>query len=497
MADVDTSPWFDKTGQGGGDNGNNSEIQQVEITNVEMDLALSSSGDEEDGEWIDVVDKKRKFKDKKRMVKDLQNGHEREKRPRISDREDNGEGSQMNSLNVGRKRLYFPNSCEMGFQEMVQWAVKLSKARHDFEVLFKEGKHRPFITVKNDEAVRYLTTKGFENVVLEVPKENEKCTKIILFDYPTYLLPDDVLVDDRFVWVKRRELWLNGKLVPKPQLIGLFRGAELPEKVFVSCLGYKRMAVYNESPVLCRRCSKWGHMEFKCHNDYRCRYCGNRHDSKLCADKIKEKIKVVPKCCNCWGEHNANSWQCLRRPRVGRINAKVQVNSQEGMNNNERKKISTVSENVWKKREGERQTEVMGVSQVPSTAENIGNNNREFGFAGAKTADVIGDLRKEIENLKEAVVEMQKTITDLCARTEVADNAKGEENKSNVSVKPKVNKGKFVPSQNDKSSCDFMNDMLTILTSVVDYMQSPKVELKRNLLRSVKQMREKINGHGS
>ena len=42
-------------------------------------------------------------------------------------------------------------------------------------------------------------------MVLEKPAESfGECTKVILFDYPVYLDPEDVMADDRFMWAKRQ-----------------------------------------------------------------------------------------------------------------------------------------------------------------------------------------------------------------------------------------------------------------------------------------------------
>ena len=109
--------------------------------------------------------------------------------------------------------------------------------------------------------------------------------------------PEELLADGRMVWVKRRAVSYKGKDEPKPQVIALMKG-EIPGRVFVPCIGYRKVALYNENPRLCFKCSKWGHMAFKCQNSFRCRFCSKSHDSKECADKIKNNIKITPKCCN-------------------------------------------------------------------------------------------------------------------------------------------------------------------------------------------------------
>ncbi|MPC44572.1 hypothetical protein E2C01_038248 [Portunus trituberculatus] len=38
-----------------------------------------------------------------------------------------------------------------------------------------------------------------------------------------------------------------------------------------------------------------------------CRFCGGKHNSKECADKIKEGVMIPPKCWNCGQAHKAGS----------------------------------------------------------------------------------------------------------------------------------------------------------------------------------------------
>ena len=72
----------------------------------------------------------------------------------------------------GRKYLYFTNGLELDYAGKLQWSVKLAKTQRDFEVLFKEGRNRPSITVKNEEAANVLTP----GILLELPREREKRT---------------------------------------------------------------------------------------------------------------------------------------------------------------------------------------------------------------------------------------------------------------------------------------------------------------------------------
>ena len=165
----------------------------------------------------------------------------------------------------------------------------------------------------SQEAVEVLTTTGFEDVVLKMPEETEKLTKVIIFRYLLVLEPDFLLDDSRFSWGKRQVI----KRETRNQVVALMRG-EVPEKIFISGAGYRRVALYVEAPVMCLRCCKWGHMAWKCQEDPRCRYCARKHQSTVCADEIKSGTRVVPRCCNCGGEHNARYPVCPQKPFVER-----------------------------------------------------------------------------------------------------------------------------------------------------------------------------------
>ena len=397
-----------------------------------------------------------------------------------------------------RQRLNFPRNNDMDFHDKVKWSVKLSKCHQEFEVLFKEGKNIPFVTVKDYDAVEYLTTEGFDDVVMEKPAESfGECTKVILFDYPVYLDPDDVMADDRFIWAKRREVRRSGVQVPQPQLIALIKGL-VPEKVFISCLGYKRIAVYNEPPVLCYKCCKWGHMAWKCHNEYRCRFCGKRHDSKVCGDKIKANEKIKPKCCNCGGTHNANAWMCPKRPKVEHERLRVVTDNDEGKGEIVDFSVAGTSgtSNVWEER--------MKVhNQV--LQKNVVNEG-----AGVIS---LTELRKEMDELKQAVLDIKKCLMTIVAKNVTVDEDSLKESECLVETESgnahsdiRNGQSSNLNRTNDIADTTYgkkgisnkiFNDVTNILDSVLDYMENPNEECKKNVLVSVRNMKSKLYCNGS
>ena len=124
--------------------------------------------------------------------------------------------------------------------------------------------------------------------------------------------PEFVLDDPRFISAKRH--MVRGE--KRNQVVAIIKGDLEEDEVRISGLGCRRMAKYVEPPNMCLNCSKWGHNSWSCMAASRCRFCGRGHHSSKCSELIKNKVRVVPRCCNCGGEHNARSVLCPKRPRV-------------------------------------------------------------------------------------------------------------------------------------------------------------------------------------
>lgn len=90
---------------------------------------------------------------------------------------------------------------------------------------------------------------------------------------------------------------------------------EVPETIFLLGLGRRHVAPYFEEDKMCGRYSRWNHQAWNCQLDPRCRFCGKSHLSTHCGDKIRAGQRVVPRCCNCSGHHNAQSPLCPNKPR--------------------------------------------------------------------------------------------------------------------------------------------------------------------------------------
>ena len=452
---------------GAGMSFSHTNMEATTAYDISRDLDSSSSGSNMEGILhgnFQQVKKKRKKSNSKGHVES--NGNVGNSNvPRETDME--GIANQRGDI---RKRLYFPNDLEMDFNAKLQWTVKLYKQRQSFEALFKEGKYKPYITVKDEEAANFLTTTGFDGVIMEKPDDREQGKKVIIFNHPLVLDPQDLLIDDRFIWVKRREVKIQGNMQQKPQLIALMKG-DIPEKVFVPCLGYRNIALYNEAPIMCYKCSKWGHMAYKCQSSYKCRYCSGNHDSKICGDKIKENECIVPRCCNCGESHNANSWSCKKRPQFGQpkqnLNKRSEthiittVNEGPGLPPDPHPHPVTSTANVWEERQKTRRR---------ADAQNL-NDSVQQGNS------VINAHKEEIDALKKLVLELKSQIVSNARLTDV----------KNVCI---CNKGEKCKKGNGNV---VMNEVTSVLDNIIQFIQNPVVDNKKSILMKIKAVRGKIH----
>ena len=62
---------------------------------------------------------------------------------------------------------------------------------------------------------------------------------------------------------------------------------------------------FNKDPLICYRCSKWGHGVISCSGSIHCGLCGGSHYLKEC-----DKSNATPKCFHCKDEHITGSKLC-------------------------------------------------------------------------------------------------------------------------------------------------------------------------------------------
>ncbi|XP_050700378.1 uncharacterized protein LOC126987455 [Eriocheir sinensis] len=215
-----------------------------------------------------------------------------------------------------RRRLDFPAEAGLTPAQQYTWFASLLKQHGELEPLFKEGRLRSYLTVRDDVAFyKRLLTEGFLDVVL-VENAAERQHTVIIHNVPLYMNANLIETPDNFLWIKRR----YAGTAPRPQLLGAVVG-HVPTEVHLLGVGRKAVEPYTAEPDICRHCCRWGHQEWRCRSAPRCRYCAGTHKSALCLQKIQAGTPVPRKCCNCGGEHNAHYHSCPMKPKPSRVAA--------------------------------------------------------------------------------------------------------------------------------------------------------------------------------
>ena len=134
-----------------------------------------------------------------------------------------------------------------------------------------------------------------------------------------------------------------------------------------------------------------------------------------------------------------------------------------------------------------------------------------IGFSEPNSLSVI---RKDIDELKAAIMDIRKCLVDLTpVRDETANKGNPKENghlvknETNSSVvtskqqkksnsRPREEKDKLVINIESENNELFKN-LTDMLDSVVEYMENPRLDCKTNILASVRNMRGKLCTNGS
>ena len=213
-----------------------------------------------------------------------------------------------------RRRLDFPAAAECStLEKQYEWYVALHRQHGELEPLFKEGRSRAYITVRDDRPFyQSLVTDGFLDVVM-LENVMERQHNVIVYNVPVYVNVNLLETPENFLWLKRRTVGNFNR----PQLIGAVVGP-IPKEVRLLGVGRCRVGPYTPEPDMCKNCSRWGHQEWRCRSAPRCRYCAGTHSSSVCLRKIQDQVPVQRRCCNCNGDHNAHWHACPQKPKPRR-----------------------------------------------------------------------------------------------------------------------------------------------------------------------------------
>lgn len=134
----------------------------------------------------------------------------------------------------------------------------------------KEGKNISYIRVGSEEAMKHLSEKGNQGIMLLLPpQKQEQTNKTIIFRYPVWLNSDYLFDDPQIVWARRYKI--QGEA--RGKVIALMEG-KIPDAIFITRTGRRPVKKYTEEQHICLRCSRWGHQAWSCMMDARCRFCG-------------------------------------------------------------------------------------------------------------------------------------------------------------------------------------------------------------------------------
>lgn len=320
---------------------------------------------------------------------------------------------------------------------------------------------------------------------------------IIVFNYPTYLDAENI-VSDNIVWAKHREVPIRGRKEKRPQVIALIRG-EAPDRLFVPGIGYKYVDVYKGGPPICYKCSKWGHMAYKCINVDRCRFCAKQHDSRECSEKIKKKEKVVPKCSNCGEGHNAQSMQCKKRPQLA-MKKQNANKSPEPIQKQPLAKAPAI--NVWEERIKSQQARN---SQPEPEPQPQPQPQPEPQPEPKPKDDLVTALCEQITSLTMIISDLQKEMKEVkdIIKSKESEESNNEVSNSNKNVaKTSKNNGKGIKSSskvNSTASCSAqkkernekvessveIEKVLSVLTRVLEFVKNPRDDQQGQITQTV------------
>ena len=215
----------------------------------------------------------------------------------------------MNPYDHGGSVLHFPWNCELSDDEKREWLSDICDENDLSDVRWTRGRNRLFAIVNSRESIIFLTSVGAKGIKLYEPKPMQR-TKIIIKNVPLSLNLQELENHlPSATGIRRNKI----RGVESPQVIAFWEG-EAPNKLVIGREVFP-VSVFVDLPMLCYKCSKWGHVDRNCRSIHRCRFCAGHHNSQLCIDKIKKGEKFEPKCVNCGSNHNASAKNCPKRPK--------------------------------------------------------------------------------------------------------------------------------------------------------------------------------------
>lgn len=216
-------------------------------------------------------------------------------------------------------RLTFPRG--MTPRDRSIWIQEVANRHRNLSVLPKPTATSIIAVTSDPDTRKFLMEVGhpYRDATIrltEITEEN-KHTKVIIKNYPSWLPLQYIQEHPSILWAERNTH--RNSETPRNQVIAMWEG-EPPAYLRLPGVRACKVDRFVGKPAFCGNCQRWGHKVWQCDNRVKCGFCSGGHDTKLCKERIQQGEKVVPRCSNCYQEHNAWSPRCPMRPNSGRLN---------------------------------------------------------------------------------------------------------------------------------------------------------------------------------
>lgn len=343
------------------------------------------------------------------------------------------------SKNVEQVHLHFPPNCPLTNQDRRDWFDQLCLKFGD-KVKLKRGVNRLFVICEGRDLANKLLNEEFKGITLSEPPEKRK--KIIIKNFSLYDDPEIFLQNPSIRWVQRivksgrstRQL-IAGYVGVVPQTI-----IDFPDKSYGTSFNVEEFC---PPTMMCFKCSKWNHCESDCSGVFRCRFCAENHDSRICSEKIKNGVSTPRVCANCGGPHNARSFMCRLNPNSNRGNGPVSPSGLDSVpDSRDFPDLSRNSGLPGASAGGSAQSAVSSGDPIPSGSAQSLAPPRDLANPWSLGQNRLQDQiqNKDVEDMKKRMINLEEEIKNLSQMLLAALeklNEKEEGNKSNEAAPEK------------------------------------------------------------
>ena len=185
----------------------------------------------------------------------------------------------------------------------------MSKTREDLNMVARPNLQGQWIlTPKDHQTYQYLTTLTPEVVEL---RPETKLSKAIINNYPLVMNLSPLTNLPNIQEAVRQ----TSKAGQYTQTVLLTFTGPIPAKINLGIWGVFYTKKFNQEPLRCFNCQRFGHHKTQCTALEACAVCSGRHSTSICVQAFKEGKDTRAKCPNCKGNHHAWNPRCPERLR--------------------------------------------------------------------------------------------------------------------------------------------------------------------------------------